>query len=581
MFVPRPYQSEAIDAARRSLVDHRSVLLTLATGLGKTVIFSEVSRLSLERRPDLRVMVIAHRDELIRQAAAKLEAATGEHVGIEMAEDWAASAGILGPDKVVVSSVQTLNAKFQGGLRMERFNPDEFGLLVIDEAHHATATTYRRVIDHFQQHERLVTLGVTATPRRADKAAMGRVFDSAPYVYGIAPAVRDGWLVPVRQQVVDVQSIDLSNVRTTGGDLNRAELAEVLEEEESLHGVAKATVELAGDRPTLIFAATVKQAQRLAWIIGRYRGDDDIAAHVSGKTPKDERRRIFEALNRGEIQYLANVGVATEGFDEPQIGCVVMARPTKSEPLYTQCLGRGTRPLPGLVDRPELADDPAGRRAAIAASDKPDLLVLDFEGNAGRHKLVMAADVLGGDYSEAAVESAKAMAKDRPAEDITSLLDEAEEEEQRRQAREKAQQAAEAREREARERERRRGVKGSVGYSHRSVDPFDALQIEAPAPTLIPSGRELTAKQRAQLVKADYDPDALTFEEGKKVLDTIFARRKAGLCTPKQANILKRFGYDTNIYFETASEIIDRIAANGWQRPDDAPAPAEREAVAA
>lgn len=380
----RPYQLDALLKIRESLEQHPSTLAVLATGLGKTVLFSHVAH----SWDSGRVLIIAHRDELIRQAAEKLHAITGDEPGIEMGDESVDDAMFGGPPKIIVSSVQTMSRP----KRQARFNPKQFGLTIIDEAHHAVASTYRSVIEYFADAK---LLGVTATPQRADTLALGQVFQSVAYDYGIEPAIQDGWLVPVSQQAVKVEGLDFSKVRTVAGDMNEADLERILVAEEMLHKIAAPTVEIAGDRPALIFCVTVAHAEQLAAIINRYKPESALA--LSGKTPMEDRRDAVERYKRGEIQFLCNCALFLEGFDAPTTSLVVMARPTKSLTLYVQVLGRGTRPLPGIVDGIELAEL---RRAAIRDSGKSNMIVLDFVGNSGHHKIISAADVLGGRYGE-------------------------------------------------------------------------------------------------------------------------------------------------------------------------------------
>jgi superfamily II DNA or RNA helicase len=281
---------------------------------------------------------------------------------------------------------------------LRRFKPEEFGLVIIDEAHHAIARSYRKILDYFRDNAAIKVLGVTATPKRSDDLALGKVFDTVAYEYGIEAAVHDGWLVPVRQRIVVVDKLDFSSLRTVAGDFDQGQLERIVSEESVLHEMAAPTVELAGNGPVLVFTVGVKQAQELAAIFNRYKPNS--AAWVSGETPTDERRETVKRYQDGNLQFLCNCGVFLEGFDAPRTALVVMARPTKSLGLYTQMIGRGTRPLPNAVDGKEDAID---RRQAIEASSKPMLTVLDFVGNAYQHGsqvAVSAADILGGKYGE-------------------------------------------------------------------------------------------------------------------------------------------------------------------------------------
>ena len=543
----RPYQTDAVSNVRDAWKDHRSVLIVLPTGTGKTIVFSHIAG-SVRGR----VMVIAHREELISQAAQKIKAITGDEADVEMGDFWA-SEGVFNRSRVVVSSVQTQNAGGGGDGRMSRFAPEQFDLLIIDEAHHATAPTYRRLIDHYRQNPDLKVLGVTATPDRADEEALGQVFDSVAFDYEIADAIADGWLVPVRQRAVYVEGLDYSSVRTTAGDLNGADLARILEYEEALHGIAHPTMELVGTRKALVFAASVAHAERLAEIFNRHR--PGCARFVCGTTPKDERRNMFADYAAGKFQILVNVGVATEGFDDPSIEVVVMARPTKSRSLYAQMAGRGTRTLPGIVDGLASSED---RKVAITASPKPFVEVIDFVGNSGRHKLMTTADILGGNYSDAVVERARQMINenaDGQAQDIEEILAEAEEELRR----EKEQEMA-----------RRAGLRVRAKYSTGSVDPFDVLQLDPVTARGWDRAKQPTRKQRDLLERKGVDTTNLTFTNCSQIIGEIIDRQKAGQCTFKQAKILAKYGYPSSMTFEEASKTINAIAKNGWRRPAEA-----------
>ena len=174
-----------------------------------------------------------------------------------------------------------------------------------------------------------------------------------------------------------------------------------MEMDRAMYGVSEAIIEEAGNKKTLIFTSSVAHSKGLADILNIHK--PGMAASVDGKTPKDERRLILADYKAGNIQYLCNVGVATEGFDVPGIECIAIARPTMSRSLYAQMVGRGTRPLPDIVDGLGLSDR---RCDAILSSSKPNCVVLDFVGNSGKHKLVSAADVLGGNYNSDIVERA-------------------------------------------------------------------------------------------------------------------------------------------------------------------------------
>ena len=545
----RPYQTAAADAIFKEWQENDSTLVVMPTGGGKTILFADVIRRVFPRR----ALVLAHREELIFQARDKIQRVTGLHADVEMGE-YRADGGLFRAAPVVVSTIQTQCSGGDGGGRMAKFDPQRFGLLIIDEAHHATSPSYRRVIDYYRTNPSLKVLGVTATPDRADEEALGQVFQSVAFDYEVLDAIHDGWLVPIEQQMVHVEGLDYSSVRTTAGDLNGGDLAAVMEAEKNLQQMASASLSIIGKRRALVFTASVKAAELTAEIFNRHRLG--MAAWVCGKTDREERRRVLADYAAGKIQVVCNCGVLTEGFDDPGVEVVIMGRPTKSRSLYSQMVGRSTRPLPGVVDGPETAD---ARKAAIAASAKPSCLVVDFVGNAGKHKLVTSADVLGGKVSEEAMELAVARAvKAGGPVKMAEALDEAEAElhEQARLA----------------ELARRARLVATARFTTQSVDPFDVLHLEPVKSRGWDNVKSLTEKQRSLLAKQGINPDNLTFSQGKQLISEIFRRWDGKLCSFKQAKTLKKYGYPTEVGFTDASRIIDALAKNNWRKPAGDPA---------
>ena len=515
-----------------------------ARGGGKTILFADVIRRVFPRR----ALVIAHREELIFQARDKIQRVTGLQADVEMGE-YTAAGSLFDSSRVVVSTIQTQCSGGDGGGRMAKFDPQRFGVLIIDEAHHATSPTYRRVIDYYRTNPTLKVLGVTATPDRADEEALGQVFQSVAYDYEVQDAIHDGWLVPIQQQMVHVEGLDYSSIRTTAGDLNGGDLAAVMEAEKNLQQMASASLSIIGQRRALVFTASVKAAEMTAEIFNRHRSG--MASWVCGTTDKDERRSVLADFAAGKVQVMCNCGVLTEGFDDPGVEVVIMGRPTKSRSLYSQMVGRSTRPLPGVVDGPVT---PEARKAAIAASAKPSCLVVDFVGNAGKHKLVTSADILGGKFSEEAIE--KAMLKAREAGgpvNMTEALDQAEEELRREQAR-----LAEV--------ARRAKLVATARFTTQSVDPFDVLHLEPTKARGWDNVKSLTEKQRSLLAKQGINPDNLTFSQGKQLISEIFRRWDGKLCSFKQAKVLRKYGYESEVSFDAARNIIDALAKNGWRR---------------
>ena len=557
----REYQRKAVDAAVEDLRDVDSSLLVMATGLGKTVTFSHVAkRFAGDGSDGGRVMVLAHREELIRQAADKLARVTGEVPDVEMAEEWADKPCLTGRRaRLVVSSIQTQVSGFGGRGRMSRFAPSEFSLVIVDEAHHAVADSYKRVLAHYRQNSDLKVLGVTATPDRADEEALGQVFERVSFVYEINDGIADGWLVPILQRSVTVQGLDFSAVRTMAGDLNGADLAALMEYEGNLHGIAHPTFEVAAGRKTLVFAASVAHAQRLCEIFNRHRAD--CARFVCGATDDLERRRTLKGYREGRFQFLVNVGVFTEGFDEPSIRVVAVARPTKSRALYTQMVGRGTRPLDGVVDGVDGAAGPLARVAAIRASGKPDLEVLDFVGNSGKHKLMTCAEILGGKYPDEVVEAAAQAAREgRGAVGLRKLLEEAAAEAERRRAEAEGRRAAEAATRAA--------LVGRASYSTELVNAFDVLDLRPAVQRGWDKGKPASGKQVDLLRKFGVPGAAeLSSAHACQLIGTLIERSRSKQCTFKQAKLLKRYGLDPNVSFDEARKTIDAIAANNWTLP--------------
>lgn len=539
-FRPRPYQAEAVSRVFAEWEGGaQGTLVVMATGLGKTVTFSETAR-RVHAETGGRVLVLAHRRELIFQAAKTMKLA-GLTAEIEMGElrvsRWEMP-------QVVVASIQTMDS------RLERFRPSDFALVVVDEAHHCVSPQYRRVLDHFKQRTTTRFLYVTATPDRADEEALGQVIDTVAFEYGILDGISDGWLVPIQQQLVRIESLDFSQIRTVDRDLSGGELAEVMETEKNLHGVADATFRLVGNRKTIVFTASVRHAEMLTDILNRHR--PGCADWVCGATPEDRRAQILSRFaETDETQFVCNFGVLTEGFDNPKVGAVAVARPTKSRALYTQMIGRGTRPLPGTVDGLE---SPEERKAAIEWSAKSDTLILDFVGNSGRHKLITTADILGGRVSDEAIELARNRARKsgKPVDMLEEL--------------EKAQREIE--ERKAREAARKAGIRARATFSAVSVDPFDVLDVRPSKPRGWDSVKRLTEKQKDVLRRNGINPDELPYSQGKQLIDRIVERGREGKCTFKQARTLIKYGYEdaASYTFEEARAKLDELARNGWRR---------------
>lgn len=310
-----------------------------------------------------RILVLAHRDELIEQAYAKIVVVLGSDidVGIVKAERNEIHAA------VIVASVQTLRGK-----RLDEF-PTDFSLIVIDEAHHAAANTYRAILDHLGAFDPSgagpFVLGVTATADRGDGVGLSEIFEEIAFKLPMLDLIDRGYLANLRAIQVAIDA-DFNTLHTRGGDIVDGESGRVLLEANAPSHVAAAYAEHAFDRKGVVFVPTIVLAHEMA------KSFNEIgipAAGLDGTTPIDKRRRILGDLHTGEIQVVANASVLTEGFDEPSIACIVISRPTKSRSLYQQMVGRGMRPYPG----------------------KEDCLIIDIVGATTRHDLLTVPELFG------------------------------------------------------------------------------------------------------------------------------------------------------------------------------------------
>lgn len=334
----RPYQREALDAIRQRYREGiRRPLVSLPTGTGKTILFSAMASGALARGSG--VLVLAHRDELLSQAADKMHqydsALDSLTVGLVKAESdqW--------DRPVVVASIQTLSQQ----RRLDRITR-RFELVIVDEAHHAAAESYQRVLRGVRSFEPdgPLTLGVTATPQRADSLGLDETFQAVVYHRDILWGIRAGYLCDLIGRQVRLHDLDLSKAKVRRGDFVESETGQMLEAAEApRHGV-RAWKLYAKDRKTIVFTPTIRLAQEFAT---EFAEQGISAAYVSGQTPIEERRRVLRDFHDGSIRVVCNAAVLTEGFDEPDVACIMIARPTKSQPLYVQMVGRGTRLYPG------------------------------------------------------------------------------------------------------------------------------------------------------------------------------------------------------------------------------------------
>lgn len=520
----RPYQVEAIASIEMEWRTLRSTLLVLATGLGKTRTAAEVAR---RCRPQGRILWLAHREELLTQAADAMQAHAGLSTELERAESKAVVHELMGGADVVVASVATMHAA-----RLRRWPKDAFGTIIVDEAHHATARGYRGVLEYFSSAK---VLGLTATPDRSDKVGLRNVFESCAFSFGIREGIDGGYLSPIRARKVMCGDLDLSAVKTSAGDLSAGDLERAMKVEGVIHQIASPLVELAGTRQTIAFCPTVAIAEELARVLAGYVGADRVAT-ISGGTDRETRRRILDAYTRGNVQFITNCAVLTEGFDAPATSCVAMCRPTKSRSLYTQCVGRGLRLAPGKID----------------------CLLLDFIAKNRDPDLIGPVDVLAGEDlpPEARELAERKLTTGGAAAELTDVIEAAREEEAKREAQ--------------RERQRRAAKLRIVApWAVRDMEVFASHAelveyADGAVKRAAPWQKEATDKQRALLEQYGIAlPPKTSAVSASSVIDEAMRR---GLATIKQARTIARAGLvPGGLTKREASQIIDTLANNGWR----------------
>lgn len=345
----RPYQREAIDAVFHAWAGGmQRPAIVLPTGAGKTVVFASLIKefrgqqaqplraRSFERGS--RVIVLAHRDELVDQAIAKIRAIAPDlNVGKVKAEDNDVDADVM------VCSVQTMayQARREAvSLTSQRlFGP--VGLIITDECHHAAAASYKKIYAAFPD---ALQLGVTATMARGDGVGLGSVWEDVVYKRSILWMISKGYLADVRTKRVDLKELDMGAVKSSRGDWAAGDLGRALMESEADTAIARAYREHADDRQGIVFTPTVETAWASAQALNRAYVK---ACVISGETDRADRHRTYERFRKGDIQVLVNCMVLTEGFDAPWAEVAVIARPTRSEGLYAQMAGRVLRTWPG------------------------------------------------------------------------------------------------------------------------------------------------------------------------------------------------------------------------------------------
>lgn len=510
----RPYQQQARERIHAEWENgHTRTLLVLPTGTGKTIVFASVA--ADQVRAGDRVLILAHRGELLEQAADKLQRSTGLVSAVEKADATCLNTWF----RVVVGSVQTL----QRTARLERFPRDYFGTIIIDEAHHAITDGYRRILDYFGSAK---VLGVTATPDRGDMRNLGEVFDSLAFEYKLTDAIKEGYLCRIMAQTIPLK-LDISSVTMSGGDYAVGDLGTALDP--YLEQIAAEMAQRCKGRKTVVFLPLITTSQKFRGLLNSH---GFRAAEVNGQST--DRKEVLADFDAGKYNVLCNSMLLTEGWDCPSVDCVVVLRPTKVRSLYSQMVGRGTRLSPG----------------------KTDLLLLDFLWMTDKHELCRPADLVCEDRTVAR-QMTENLAESGCPEDIEEAAVQASEDV-----------VAQREEALAKQLEEQRRKKAKL------VDPLQyemSIQAEDLAGYVPAFGWEAgppTEQQAAALEKLGILPDAVeSAGKASLLLDRLHKRRDEGLTTPKQIRCLEKYGFQHvgRWSFEQAKHMIDRIAASGWR----------------
>lgn len=514
----RPYQKEAKESIFTEWEKGiQKTLLVLPTGCGKTIVFAKVAEECVKQGD--RVLILAHRGELLQQASDKIAKATGLGCSVEKADETCLGSWF----RITVGSVQSLMRE----TRLKRFPADYFNTIVIDEAHHCISDSYQRVLNHFPDAK---VLGVTATPDRGDMKNLGSVFESLAYEYTLPRAVKEGYLSPIKAITIPLK-VDLTGVGMQSGDFKAGDLGTALDP--YLYDIAKEMKKYCQDRKTVVFLPLVKTSQKFRDILNQ---NGFHAAEVNGDS--QDRAEILRDFEQGTYNVLCNSMLLTEGWDCPSVDCIVVLRPTKVRGLYCQMVGRGTRLSPG----------------------KEHLLLLDFLWHTERHELCHPAHLIC--ESE---EVAKKMTENLEKAGCPVDIEEAE----RTAAEDVVAQREEALAKQLAEMKKRK---------RKLVDPLQfemSIQAEDLAGYVPAFGWEMappSEKQKQTLEKLGILPDQIdNAGKASKLLERLDKRRQEGLTTPKQIRFLEGRGFQHvgTWQFDSAKKLIDRIAANGWQVPYD------------
>lgn len=513
----RPYQLEA----KQSILNQwdqgvDKTLLVLPTGCGKTIVFAKVTEEMVGQGK--RVLIMAHRGELLEQAADKILKSTGLKCSLEKAESTS-----LGTwERITVGSVQTL----MRDSRLKKFKNNHFDVIIVDEAHHVISNSYQNVLGYFNKAK---VLGVTATPDRGDLKNLGSYFESLAYEYTLPNAIKQGYLSPIKALTIPIK-LDLSNAQIQSGDFKASDIDNALDP--YLEAIAEEMKKHCLERKTVVFLPLIKTSQKFQEILLK-KGFK--ATEVNGDSK--DREEILKDFDQGKYNVLCNSMLLTEGWDCPSVDCIVVLRPTKIRSLYCQMVGRGTRLYEG----------------------KDHLLLLDFLWHTEKHELCHPASLICSN-----LEVAKKMTENLEKQQGYPIdIEEAEKQ---------AQSEVVA----AREEKLAKELEAMKKRKRKLVDPLQfelSIQAEDLANYIPAFGWEMapaSSKQLKALEKFGIFPDSID-NAGKAtlMLNKLNKRKEAGLSTPKQIRFLEARGFNHvgSWTFEHARKMIDRFAANNWSTP--------------
>lgn len=500
----RPYQTKAIQAIEEDFRGHCRLILVMATGCGKTVVFSHIAKDVVSQGQ--RVLILAHREELLYQAQDKLLTACGVESSLEKAQLEAEK-----ESPVVIASIQTLSQDN----RLKKYPRGSFGLIIVDEAHHSVSKTYTKVLDYFGKTK---VLGVTATPNRADHCSLSQYYEKISFEYNLPQAIKEHYLCNISVKNIPL-TLDISNVKVTAGDFQAKDLGNALEP--YLTQIADIMARECKGRHTVVFLPLVRLSQMFAEMLNE-RGLR--AAEINAAST--DRAEVLQDFHNGNIDVICNAMLLTEGFDEPSIDCIVVLRPTKSDSLFAQMIGRGTRLSEG----------------------KDHLLLLDFLWQTAKHDICHPSDLIAPNL-DVSLRMRRIIRKKKKEVDLEAALAQALQEQL----------------------DENRAEKAKNFFLVNLAESLGDLELGIFTPTFQWEKDKVTEKQKQALTSFGVDADkVVTKGLASAILHRMFDRREANLSTLKQIRCLEKKGFQKvcDWTFQQASNLLSIISKNNWRVPD-------------